>query len=156
MKKYFFKKSACIIGLLSLLSSIANTQTMEYPCPTTINSLQSKVDTWKVILVDHTPRPTKNKPSLRLYRVGLYDEGPDGNMGELLPDNEEELGGGVKKKPLWTFAPEDAFRHWVACSYYDTDLIARQILPTSVKSCEEIDELLPNQKIKGIKIICEI
>jgi hypothetical protein len=153
MNKYFLKKSVWIIILLPLLS-IANIHTIEYQCPSSIEPLQSKIGSWEIAFIDHTPR--QKKPSSKLYRGSLYDQSPDGNMAELIPDNDDDLGGGSKEHALWTFLPEDSFRHWVACNYYDTDLVARQLLPASVKSCEEIKELSSKGKLQGIKVVCTV
>ena len=141
-----------------LIIFITNSQATEYHCPLSIKGVPQKLGEWEIVARQNGRLFNVNKPKIvfLLEDASIYDQGPDNTMGELIPDNDDDLGGDSKEHALWTFLPEDSFRHWVACNYYNTDLVARQLSPASVKSCEEIKELSSKGKLQGIKVVCKV
>jgi hypothetical protein len=138
------------------LFSIAAPQSSEYHCPSSIDASHNKVTPWELIPDALNPMPLsrRHNPPFILEKVGLYLDSHN-EMGELIPDNDDNLGvGGKEKNALWNFFPEE--RYWVACSYQNTNLLARQKLPAGVKSCEEIDDVSPKGKLQGIQVVCKV
>ena len=155
-KKTQGKFNLILFFLLAIF--IKNSQATEYHCPLSIRGIPQKLGTWEVVARENERLFNVNKPEMvfLLDDASIYNNSSDGNMAELIPDNDDDLGGDSKENALWTFLPEDSSQHWIACNYYHTDLVARQLSPANVKSCKEIKEVSSKGKLQGIKVVCKV
>lgn len=125
-------------------SGFAADNNLLYYCPESINVTEkaSEVDRpWEVTL-------DNGRRGYFLDDVRFYSGHPS-QMASLVPDSDSRSAN--ERKSIWRFPSNSSTGYWIACSYQNTRLLATKKLPTNVKECQVVEQLLPSGVVLKVK-----